>query len=318
MIPTEILCHIFSFLSYSELYRIRSVCQEWKHQSEYSFYLTFRREQQTLSVCVGQQVVKMVPADYDTDNQVIEFHTAADSANIDTTDSDLRARLIFSEWKNDTETNANILKHLDLAEQAQALFHLNYNPSLEQLYELPICTAGTQTRYAGDRGVIIAFEYINKSPDRAAEIYVKSVHTNLSWLLSGINPNVVIQPLYESKYQRLLYDLDINGFKPTRPYSESICRCLMENTGKLVLEFNKEAEEGAIATRRLYRIQNILTENGVDPRVVWKYTFTKNYIYRSMYSNMNLNDVAKAILESEKKWATQKRDLLCKVNKEKV
>jgi hypothetical protein len=286
---------------------IRSVCHEWKRQAEYSFYLRFKQQQQTLSVKVNKQIVKLIPTDYDAENQVIEFHPEKDAIHI--TETKFNAHILFSEWTSNNEGVQYIMDLLEPHEQAVALFHLNYNPTREHLYELHDPVPDLKTRYTGDQGIVVAFEHTETG------IRINYVHTNLSWLLSGINPNVAVQQIYASKYKRLLYDLDIKGFKPSRPHSEAFYRIMMEDTGKLELVFSRK--ESSVASQRLARIQNVLQEKGVDPRMVWKYTFIKNYIYRSMYSNMDLDQVVKAILDSENKWMKQKKGLVKKMKEKR-
>ncbi|KAG1196456.1 hypothetical protein G6F35_012978 [Rhizopus arrhizus] len=135
MLPAEILQTIFSHLSYPECYKARSVCQQWKQEVEYYLYQSIKQHQQKLFIAIkGWKVVSLLPSYFDAENKVIEFLPPnEDPLEIALT---TRVQLLFSEWK-DYKNDLIRYEDLELDDLAQVIFHSTYNPSKEQLYEIP-------------------------------------------------------------------------------------------------------------------------------------------------------------------------------------
>lgn len=363
-LPAEILQKIYSNLSYCEIYRLRSVCQFWKVQCEYQLYMLIKARQQKLFIKTGEKgrtsVIDMLPSTFDAENQVIEFRSStslSDKENEEengiymNSDSCRRMQIHFSEWneKSSGGSSDGWSHNLTLADRALIMFHLNYNPYWEQVYQIP--TPGTtgdsnRVRYMGDQGMVMTYSCIypnnNKQQEKVSpaaphfhgledsssslddvreptpspiRLRVRSVLVNLSWLLAGMNPNISVQPIYANRYQSL--DKQAAGIKKTySPFSESVLEYIIsfddEQQGTttrattLLLQNSNIQEE---QDTKLDQLKSKLSSIGIDPRMIWKYTFAKNYILRDQ-NNIKTEDVARVIQKSEQDWMMKKVELL--------
>ncbi|KAI8075397.1 uncharacterized protein B0P05DRAFT_472845 [Gilbertella persicaria] len=315
MLPTEILDKIFSYLSYSEVYYIRSVNRQWKRLCEYHLYLAFSSPRKKLFVKLSPKsnasLVNMVPHSYDADHQVIEYRLSSDESKACFGANPGRTiQILFDEWFEQATIESGTLDNLSLGERAQILFHLKYNPFREQIFQLPIpkIKQDKQLQYIGDQGMIMTFSYIFSKSD-ISHLHIHSVHVNLSWLISGINPNIQPQLIYEQRYERLAYILSreygIFSYSTSAP---SVLKYILNYQENLPLDVHQEVVQGYGRNKnndtqaRREQLQLALQSQGVDPRVLWKYTFAKNFILTGN-SGIDSHSIARTIYESEKEWA---------------
>lgn len=355
MLAPEILHKIFSNLSYSEVYRIRSVCKLWRQLCEYHLYLSFKSDRQKIRVKIGEKgrtgLVSLEPYCYHPESQVIEFKVLEednDDVFMDIKNSSRKMQILFSEWCERSVFNSNLIHSLDLAERAQVLFHLSYNPSLEQVYEIPLHSEkDSHEHYIGDKGVIMAYSYIfsddNDKPvvDRAinfrgiedpvitssfqtlfdevlvnrpvnkqvVRLRIRSVHATLSWLLSGINPDIAPQSIYIRRYQKLAGVLSAAGVHSNVcAYSEPVLKYIMQANCILSLDdIDAITQSDGYSRREQLRFK--LRSLGVDPRSIWKYNLAKTFILTNE-NKRSIDDVAKVIQKSEEEWIVKKLALL--------
>ncbi|GAN06798.1 hypothetical protein MAM1_0136d06288 [Mucor ambiguus] len=361
MLAVEILDNIFFYLAYSEIYRIRSVCKAWKQQCEYHLYLSVKAKKTKLYAKVGEKgrtaLVDMEPHQFDAENQVIEFKCQQpqdEDDNVVYLDSDTKhakTQIQFSEWSSQElkAHNSSVLLDLNLVDCAQVLFHLQYNPSMEQVHSLMLPKDGqNELHYVGDKGIIITYSYnstFEEQPGNAVRFYgiddpttqsssnsifdqrgaaaanstvclrIHSIHANLSWLLSGFHTRIIPEPLYPKRYQILADTLSVHnlGDRHIYAYSESVLKCIM------TMSNNDTVDPDALTQLLDQPIQEIswkealqakLQSLGIDPRVIYKYTFVKNYMLQQHPPTARPDDVAKVIQESEEAWVIKKLNLM--------
>ncbi|KAG1148134.1 hypothetical protein G6F37_003521 [Rhizopus arrhizus] len=310
MLPAEILQTIFSHLSYPECYKARSVCQQWKQEVEYYLYQSIKQHQQKLFIAIkGWKVVPLLPSYFDAENKVIEFLPPnEDPLEIALT---TRVQLLFSEWK-DYKNDLIRYEDLELDDLAQVIFHSTYNPSKEQLYEIPppLEALNNKIRYIGDPGVILSFSYNKTAKD--TRLYIHSVRVHISWLLSGIDLSILPQEIYADRYSTLAAAIsNQQKIRQYNKYSEAVLRYIMTNTPEaLELLLSEMSTNEPPFVRQ--QLQVALKSMGIDPRVIWKYNFVKNYILKGGWANNHVMEIIELIQESERKWQTKRKYLLNK------
>ncbi|KAF1804513.1 hypothetical protein V8B55DRAFT_1499749 [Mucor lusitanicus] len=365
MLAVEILDKIFSYLAYQEIYRIRSVCKTWKQQCEYHLYLSIKAKKTKLYVKIGKKgrttLVDMKPHQFDAENQVIEFKCQQpqdDDDNVVYLDHDtkhVKTQVQFSEWyqQEATAPNSDLLLDLNLVDRAQVLFHLQYNPSMEQVHRLVLPSDGQhRLHYVGDKGIVITYSYnsdhqeqqekprnavqfrgiddstthtsqqsIFDQRDAAAAsgticLRIHSIHANLSWLLSGFNTRIAPEPLYPKRYQVLADALSAHSLsdKHICAYSESVLKCIMTMSSDDTLDPDALSQlldqPAAQEVSWKEALQAKLQSLGIDPRVIYKYTFVKNYMLQQDTPRAKPDDVAKVIQESEEAWVIKRLNLI--------
>ncbi|KAG2212458.1 hypothetical protein INT46_007995 [Mucor plumbeus] len=383
MLALEILDNIFSHLAYSEIYRIRSVCKTWKQQCEYHLYLSIKSNRKKIYVKIGEKgkttLVDMVPCDYDAENQVIEFKSQAQEEDddedgvIDDNDDDgvyldqntthAKTQIQFSEWcKRETSAqNSELLLNLNLVDRAQVLFHLQYNPSMEQVYDLKLPKDDkNEMHYLGDKGIIMAYSYteqqqqqqsdntiqfhgledpvipntfnsifdqVNSNRTNAAannntiRLSIHSINANLSWLLAGFNSGITPETIYPRRYQTLTDTLLLHDVVDKRHFcahSEFVLKCIITMKQDATIDPHALSEllkQPAETISWKEKLQAKLQSIGIDPRVIYKYTFVKNYILQQHPPITGPDVVAKVIQESEEAWIVKKLNLIRELRK---
>ncbi|CAO3618242.1 unnamed protein product [Mucor fragilis] len=365
MLAVEILDKIFSYLAYPEIYRIRSVCKTWKQQCEYHLYLSVKAKKSKLYVKIGKKgrttLVDMKPHQFDAENQVIEFkyqQPQDEDDNVVYLDQDtkhVKTQIQFSEWSQQETTaqNSDLLLNLNLVDRAQVLFHLQYNPSMEQVHNLILPKDGqNELHYVGDKGVIITYSYNSdhqeqqqQQPSSAVQFHgiddptrqtsfnsifdqrgaaatnnttclrIHCIHVNLSWLLSGFNTSIAPEPLYTKRYQVLTNTLALHGLSDRHvyAYSESVLKCIMTMRNDVTVDpdaFSRLLGQPTQDMSWKEALQAKLQSLGIDPRVIYKYTFVKNYMLQQHPPTAKPDDVARVIQESEEAWVIKKLNLI--------
>lgn len=373
MLALEILDNIFSYLAYSEIYRIRSVCKTWKQQCEYHLYLSIKSNRKKIYIKIGEKgkaaLVDMVPCDYDAENQVIRFKSQAqeeddddDDVYLDQNTTHTKAQIQFSGWceRETSAQNSELLLNLNLVDRAQVLFHLQYNPSMEQVYDLKLPKDDkNELHYLGDKGIIMTYSYtkqqqqqldntiqfhgledpvipntfnsifdqVNSNRINAAannntiRLRIHSIYANLSWLLSGFNSDITPEPIYPRRYQVLADTLllhDVVDKHHFCTYSEFVLKCIITMKQDAIIDpqaLSELLKQPAEAISWKEKLEAILQSIGIDPRVIYKYTFVKNYILQQHPPTIGPDDVAKVIQESEEAWIVKKLNLIRELRK---
>ncbi|KAI8970128.1 hypothetical protein BDF20DRAFT_826322 [Mycotypha africana] len=339
----EIFDKVISNLSYMEVYRIRSVNKTWKQLCEYHLYLRCKTSKKNIHVKLEDEkgrrtIIDMTPCRYDAEHQVIEFKTCH---YLRRQKSILKnAQIIFGEWC-EREANPAFMDHLDLADRAHVLFHLQFNPSLQQVYELSPSLnhqdVDGRLHYLGDKGMIMTYSYKFVEPKASSSmllqrplspficVRINSLHVNLSWLIAGMNPDVIPEPIYTKRYKQLASALlrriksdKRENYMHLHIHSETVLKYLLTNE---LDEQLFELENTALlqdtrlnnALSRRESVQMQLEKAGIDPRVVWKYTFAKNYILDGGLTTVTSNDVVDMIQRAEEEWMLKKLNIIRRI-----
>ncbi|CAO3636315.1 unnamed protein product [Mucor hiemalis] len=341
LIPSEVLQNVFSFLPYTETYRFRSVSTGWKVECEYHIYSQLKSRCQKLSIKIGEKndttVIDMIPDKCDYKNQVIEFKTCSEEQEVfisPSTNSRGRMQILYSDWKDKPFNNVGAIRDLNLADRALSLFHLRYNPSLEQIYRIPSPSLrrsnNGRLRYVGDQGMVMCFSYLDPTTDETnvqipeedntnagfIRIKVHYIHVTISWILAGMNIGVTPQPLYPNRYEALEQLLDVYDIQDYPLYSEPVLEYIMR------CEFkdnrSKNGEQSVVVILPIHEkksnleiLQHKLQILGIDPRFIWKYSFAKSFIL----SGGNVEDVVKVIQKSEEEWKLKSSAILSQLKK---
>ncbi|KAI9474244.1 MAG: hypothetical protein EXX96DRAFT_581139 [Benjaminiella poitrasii] len=186
----EVIYNMMSFMSYPEVYRLRSVCRKLKAMGEYHIYQQIKSSGQRILIKLDgggkgtKTSLELYPTQYDAKNGVIEFrplgnHTTALSlANTSSHQWSAYHRLLkihFSGWFDQEQktSTTQVMNQLSPQEQALLLYHSQYNSSIERTYELPSWNSSSSTntsisltaednnniRYLGDKNLILSLSY---------------------------------------------------------------------------------------------------------------------------------------------------------------
>ncbi|KAI9347521.1 hypothetical protein BD770DRAFT_395724 [Pilaira anomala] len=191
---SEIIYKIFSYLSYPEVYRIRSVCQKFKAMGEYHIYQQIKESRQLISIKLdgknkNNDSIELEAVHYDVKNRVIEFRPSESLesklslGNTSTQQWGAYCRLLkihFSGWfsnSNKQQQKIPSFEKLNAQDQAMFLYHYQYNSSIEKIYELPCWYENKVDRYLGDKGFILNLSY--KQPGQFDYIQQQQMTTGL-------------------------------------------------------------------------------------------------------------------------------------------
>lgn len=300
---------------------MRAVCKFWKIQCEYQVYLLAKSLDQKINIKIGEKgnirSIDMSLCNYDSENQVLEFKSSLNQENVYMDlSSSTRTQITFSEW-SERCLPQGYLRGLNLTDRAQVMFHLQYNPSLEQVYRIsaPGDNDG-KLQYLGDCGMVMSYSYMHPTRQEGTvvpesqgsdnttsiRLQVHSVHVNFSWLLSGMNDKITVQPIYANRYQALSDRLNRERIKKYSLYSQYALGYIMADDPVFVSPITDEIQES-----QLEKLQSKLKSVGVDPRVVWKYTFAKNFILKNQF--IEFDDITKVIQKSEEDWIIRRLEL---------
>lgn len=182
-IAPEIIYTIFSFLSYPDVYRLRSVCRKFKVMGEFHIYQQIKSLGQTVSIKLDgnngnnskannkNTMLELEAVHYDPKNRTIEFKPTSKSKlslqNTSTQQWSAYYRLLkihFSGWFLNSIQIPSSFQDLPPQDQAMFLYHYQYNSSIEKTYELPSWQSGNNSRsssdrYLGDKGFILSMAY---------------------------------------------------------------------------------------------------------------------------------------------------------------
>ncbi|CAO3586756.1 unnamed protein product [Absidia cylindrospora] len=192
LLPLEILCHVFSFLQYQDLYLIRGVSRQWCALAEEHIYLDVKVQQQPVTITIGQapfaSTMNMYADSYDPIEKVVEFKPE-DGHSLHNNNATTppcsswqlyhhcQMQIKFGQHQSQphcNSTTASWLQSLTPQEQQQVLFHLQYNPVMECLYALPAyswlsssMTEQEDQHYVGDKSLILSFSYVPPPPPQS-------------------------------------------------------------------------------------------------------------------------------------------------------
>ncbi|KAI7847220.1 hypothetical protein BDC45DRAFT_526825 [Circinella umbellata] len=267
----EMISHIFSFMSLTEIYRIRSVCKVWQIMAEEFIYMKIRSQQQKVYLRIGDKFrkvsVELIPHSYDPINRIVEFRPQSNAAPVPmTVDSSnpwstchRQMQIHFSQWMSSSNTISStsslaVLANNNLSPQDQALmlFHMDYNPAVERMYELPAWSTKTimsddmssasipnsiNQQYVGDKGLILALSYVQHHhhqqqtspyyaypsvPTSSPFMKPRWLRVTLGWLMSGLKPEIPPTQIYPNRYAQLGHALARHGIFKYDPLSEPV------------------------------------------------------------------------------------------------
>ncbi|CAO3655649.1 unnamed protein product [Mucor hiemalis] len=362
-IAPEIIYNIFSFLSYPDVYRLRSVCRKFQVMGEFHIYQQIKSLGQTVSIKLdgntgsktnNNTILELEAAHYDTKNRIIEFKPTLKSklslANTSTQQWSAYYRLLkihFSGWFLNSIQIPCSFQNLPPQDQAMALYHYQYNSSIEKTYELPSWHSNSSSdRYLGDKGFILSMAYqqpeghiefdqqqppvtslptsyysyrsiASSSPVPSAPIMeVKWVRVTLDWVLTGMmKSNIPQSQIYGETFNTLNQSLAKEGCIKYDPLSEPVLEYIIsqqqqeEETGELPESLLKYVHSHTHECHtRLSRLQHMLEGAGVDAQVIWKYTFAKSYVVGNGCL-LSEEDVVRRIQDSEEEWRKKKLSL---------
>lgn len=259
-LPSEIIFNIFSFLTYDQVYEIRSVCKYFQYMGEYHIYQQVKSLKQTIQLKLDEHKnisMELTAKSYDPKNRVIEFVPKYNN-NLSLVNNSKRfayhrsLKIHFSMW-NKLPKPELCLEHLEPEDQALFLYHYNYNSSIEKIYELPPHNKNQdkQTRYLGDKGLIVSMSYqpkktiISKSntpsitslplssrgyptsraittSSTSPSVNIKWIRVTLDWIISGLRPSIPTNQIYESSFLQLNQVLAKEGYFKYDPLSEPV------------------------------------------------------------------------------------------------
>lgn len=183
----EVIYNILSFLTFPEVYQLRSICKKFQAMAEYHIYQQTKIQGETIIVGLdgGSKTIELVASYYDARNRVIEFipkqeNTCLSLANTSRQQWSAYHRLLkihYSGWfTQQTQENYHNLTPQD---QAMLMYHYQYNSAIEKTYELPSWNESSeiknndQYRYLGDKGLILSMSYEQKSNYKPLENQVQ-------------------------------------------------------------------------------------------------------------------------------------------------
>ncbi|GAA5804268.1 hypothetical protein EDC94DRAFT_628210 [Helicostylum pulchrum] len=170
----EVIYNVFSFLSYPEVYRLRSVSAKFQVMAEYHIYQQIKEKAQVVSIKLdgkknNNASIELEAAHYDVKNRVIEFRpkSLVDSklSLASTQQWSAYCRLLkihFSGWfqnNGDDQCKLPGFESLSIQDKAMVMYHYQYNASIEKVYQLPDWYENKSNRYLGDKGFILGLSY---------------------------------------------------------------------------------------------------------------------------------------------------------------
>ncbi|KAI8380122.1 hypothetical protein BD560DRAFT_388616 [Blakeslea trispora] len=147
----------------------------------------------------------------------------------------------------------------------------------------------------------------------APYLNVQWIRVTLGWIISGMNSSVPTSQIYEQDFAKLDHMLAEQGCFKYDPLSEPVLDHIVNQ------QYNdlKELPESLInyvhthsheCHTRLSRLQHMLEGAGVNPLMLWKYTFAKSFVMGSG-SLLCEEDVVRRIQDSEEEWRRKKSSL---------
>jgi hypothetical protein len=240
----EVIYNIFSFLSYPEVYGLRSVCRKFQAMGEFHIYQQIKAKDQTVTIKLDGSNAKsmdLVVSHYDAKNRVIEFRPRNPcSLSLANTTSNHHwsayhrlMKIHFSEWFT-TKPAKVPFYHLSPQDQAMVLYHYQYNSSIEKTYELPSWNQsseieGADNRYIGDKGLILCMSY--QQPDYPNFLQQNSVTRQLptisnlptsyySYRSAASSAPMPTAPSMDIRWIRVTLDWVLGGMKSSIPSSQ--------------------------------------------------------------------------------------------------
>ncbi|KAI9495787.1 hypothetical protein BDB00DRAFT_811705 [Zychaea mexicana] len=261
----EMLLHILSFMPLTEAYRIRSVCRTWQNMAEEFIYMSIKTQQRKVYLRIGDKSrklsVELNPHSYDPVNRIVEFRPHPNAAlvpmMVDASNPwstcHRRMQIHFSDWMPNggpssfAASTALLSSDMSPADQALMLFHLQYNPAVERLYELPpwsttVSDVHGGEHYVGDKGLILALSYAQEGAPAVNSSYYYAypssntsvptmqaprmephwLRVTLGWIMSGLEPEIMPTQIYPQRYAHLGHALARRGFFKYDPLSEPV------------------------------------------------------------------------------------------------
>lgn len=352
LLPSEIIYNIFSFLSYDEVYSIRTTCRQFRIMGEHHIYNQIKTLNQSVVLKLDESKdisMKLIASHYDAENRIIEF-VPETNATLSLTNSKKwfayhrLLKIHFSAWN--TSSTQLPLECLDPQDRALFLYHHTYNSLIEKVYELPSWnTTNKSRRYIGDKGLILSMGYKHPSNSTlikqeskpikslptsyygypmspaalspipaAPSLEVKWVRVTLDWVISGLKPSIPTTQIYKNDFIRLDQMLAKQGYFKYDPLSEPVLDYIVQQDHELPRNLLDYIHSHTHECRtRLSRLQHMLEGAGIDAQVIWKYTFAKSFVVGSGCL-LGEEDVIRRIQDSEQEWRQKKPNFVRKLN----
>ncbi|KAI8647248.1 hypothetical protein BD408DRAFT_408854 [Parasitella parasitica] len=355
----EVIYNIFSYLSYPEVYHIRTVCRKFQAMGEFHIYQHIKSMQQTIAVKLDgckHKSLELVARSYDPRNRIIEFRPRDGSSVLSLANTSSNqwsayhrlTKIHFSGWFSN-ESQKIPYEKLSPQDQAMVMYHYQYNSFIEKTYELPswnqtLESRGDRQRYVGDKGLILSLSYQQPSKQsmenlaraqptlanlptsyysyrsvtgsapmpRAPKMEIQWIRVTLDWVLGGLKSNIPSTQIYTDSFKSLNQQLAKEGCFKYDPLSEPVLDYIVQQQDQdsqlpasLVKYVHSHTHE---CHTRLSRLQRMLEGAGVDPQVLWKYTFAKSFVVGNG-SLLSEEDVVRRIQDSEEEWRQKKLSL---------
>ncbi|OBZ83771.1 hypothetical protein A0J61_08179, partial [Choanephora cucurbitarum] len=147
----------------------------------------------------------------------------------------------------------------------------------------------------------------------APHLNVQWIRVTLGWIISGLDSSVSTSQIYENDFVKLNQMLAKQGCFKYDPLSEPILDHIVNQQDhhaerlpeSLVNYVHTHSHE---CHTRLSRLQHMLEGAGVNPLMLWKYTFAKSFVVGSG-SLLCEEDVVRRIQDSEEEWRRKKSSL---------
>ncbi|CEP09206.1 hypothetical protein [Parasitella parasitica] len=213
-------------------------------------------------------------------------------------------------------------------------------PSWNQTLE----SRGDRRRYVGDKGLILSLSYQQQSKQSienrtrvqptlaslptsyysyrsvtgsapmptAPTMQIQWIRVTLDWVLGGLKSDIPSTQIYKDTFKSLNQMLAKEGCFKYDPLSEPVLDYIVQRQDQdsqlpasLVKYVHSHTHE---CHTRLSRLQRMLEGAGVDPQVLWKYTFAKSFVVGNG-SLLSEEDVVRRIQDSEEEWRQKKLSL---------
>lgn len=232
----EVVNHVFSFLDYLEVYRLRSVCRCWRSLAEQHIYLRIKHDSDNATITVDlcrRNTLELKAASFDSEHGIIEFRPTLDVHCPNTLSNFERMiSIYFDLWPD------------------------QHNPARLQCYSLPSWSTThfmveRETHLAGHKGLLLSFAYVHIEQERRQKLAMQSgiagsggsgasgadsplndidplpvntypasvaatspvppkphihvawLRVSLPWLMAGFHPKIHVPPIYSDRFHQL-------------------------------------------------------------------------------------------------------------------
>lgn len=296
----EVVNHVFSFLDYLQVYRLRSVSRYWRSLAEQHIYLRIKNNDDatiTLDLC-RRNTLQLKAVSFDAEQGIIEFRPTLDVPYPNTLSNFERMiSIYFDLWPD------------------------QHNPARLQCYSLPSWSTThfmveRETHLAGHRGLLLSFSYVHTEQERRQKlamqrrigesssssssdnndlmgtvmdslpvstypvsvaatapvppkphIHIAWLRVSLQWIMAGFHPRIRVPPIYPDRFHQLDQILaNSHHIYHYNHYLEPVLRHIVEGT--------REPSQSLVQTISSdddyqWRLELAIELAGGDPRTRW-------------------------------------------------